>query len=259
MDLIKQFESSPALDHTSAAAAAAARRPMYSQVYDLLRRDIEEGVWRPTQAIPTELELGQRFRVSPGTVKQAVLALVRDGLLTRRSGRGTFVRRLDLSQSLMRFFRFHDKDTGAHLAPAITLIGAKTLTEPPAKIAAKLGISKRQRVLKLVRLMTHDSLPVCIHVSYLPGRMVQGLEQEDFTTTTLYRIIDQKFGINVTRAQELLSAVSAKKFESKLLGICDKQPVILIERTAFTYGGVIVEWRRTIGRSDKFCYRTKLP
>lgn len=240
-------------------AGSDARRPMYSRVYELLRSDIEKGVWRPTQIIPTEIELGQRFGVSPGTVKQAVLALVRDGLLTRRSGKGTFVTRLDLSQSLMRFFRFYDKKTNAHLEPDISFVSAKILSEPPAKIAASLGISKRKAVLKLIRLMTHNGFPVCLHVSFLPQKMISGLEKEDFSKGTLYEILERKFEISVVRAREDLSAVAVSGFEAAVLKVPAKQPVILIERTAFTYGGVIVEWRQTFGRSDKFRYQTQLP
>jgi GntR family transcriptional regulator len=257
MDLDQQIEAVSLA--ARGARQDASKRPMHAEVYHRLRNDIEMGVWRPTDLIPTEIELGRRFGVSPGTVKQAVLALVREGLLTRRSGKGTFVNRLDFSQSLMRFFRFYDSKTGAQLEPKIRFVGARIITDPPQEVANKLTISRRQSVLRLERLMTQDELPVCLHVSFFPNKIVRGLEHEDLTKAVLYDILHERFGINIMRARELLSAVAASKWEASLLKIRTNHPVILIERTAYTYGDKVVEWRKTIGRSDHFHYKAELP
>lgn len=72
------------IDHTSPI-------PLYYQLKQLLQQQILTGKLQPGDQIPTEAELCRRYRISRTPVRQALLELVREGLLTRTVGRGTFV------------------------------------------------------------------------------------------------------------------------------------------------------------------------
>ena len=65
--------------------------PIYYQLKTLILSQIEQGEWRPGEKIPTEAELCERYDISRTPVRQALLELVRESILTRRAGRGTFV------------------------------------------------------------------------------------------------------------------------------------------------------------------------
>src|SRR5437868_9932366 len=67
--------------------------PKYQQLADKLRRGVEDGRWGPGDQIPTELELKESSRYSINTVREAIRQLVDQGLLEKRQGEGTFVRR----------------------------------------------------------------------------------------------------------------------------------------------------------------------
>jgi len=67
--------------------------PLYHQVKTLILREIEAGRWRPEDQLPTEDELGDRFKVSKITVRQALRDLAELGYIRREQGRGTFVQR----------------------------------------------------------------------------------------------------------------------------------------------------------------------
>src|SRR5215216_2174914 len=71
--------------------AGPAFSPLYQQIKALMTRDLQAGVWRPGEAIPSETELAARFKVSQGTVRKAIDELATDNLLVRRQGKGTFV------------------------------------------------------------------------------------------------------------------------------------------------------------------------
>src|SRR6201981_3224778 len=73
------------------AAAAPAFRPLYEQVKILLTQSLVSGEWKPGEAIPSEMELAARFRVSQGTVRKAIDELAAENLVVRRQGKGTFV------------------------------------------------------------------------------------------------------------------------------------------------------------------------
>ena len=79
---------------TAADAAAGARpafSPLYQQIKALILQSLQAGEWKPGEAIPSEMDLAARFRVSQGTVRKAIDELAAENLVVRRQGKGTFV------------------------------------------------------------------------------------------------------------------------------------------------------------------------
>src|SRR3954469_17467581 len=73
------------------AVTSPDRRPLYEQIKILLTQSLVGGEWKPGEAIPSEMELAARFRVSQGTVRKAIDELASEHILMRRPGKGTFV------------------------------------------------------------------------------------------------------------------------------------------------------------------------
>jgi GntR family transcriptional regulator len=241
------------------AAEKSASRPLYQKVREQLKQQIVRGFWKPGDMLPTEPELGEQFGVSAGTVKQALLSLAREGLIIRRAGKGTFVARLDGSRSFSRFFRFRDAPSGENLDPSIRVVETRVLRSAPRAITEGLQILHDAPVLFLRRMLIQDDVPICIYDSHLPCDLVPHLEKVPLDQDRLYRALEKHFGIHVVTADEVLRAGAVQGPEAKLLNLPEGAPVILIDRTAFTHGGRIIELRRTVGRSDRFFYRIRLP
>lgn len=232
-------------------------RPLYQQVRDHIKARLTSGVWKPGDLLPTELELSREFEISPGTVRQAILSLVREGLLTRRAGRGTFVARIESWHSFDRFFRFREGHSGKDFRPEIHLIKTKIVKARDAEVARKLNLKQGDEALSLQRLLVQNGTPVCVYHSFLPGELAPGLQGEDLTER-LYPILERKFGIYVVRAEEFLRAVEADSDIAQRLDVKKGAPVILIERIVYTFDEKIIEFRRTYGRSDRFSYKIQL-
>ena len=81
----------PSVNARAGEGAAPAFSPLYQQIKTLMTRSLQAGEWRPAEAIPSEMELAARFKVSQGTVRKAVDELAAENLLVRRQGKGTFV------------------------------------------------------------------------------------------------------------------------------------------------------------------------
>lgn len=231
--------------------------PLYQRVRDRLKAELIEGIWKPGDPLPTELELGRRFNVSVGTIRNAVLSLVREGLLTRRAGKGTFVSRIDPSQSFDRFFLFRSGESGSDFRPDISFLSAEVIRPVDSEISERLRIKTTDKVLAVNRLQSQNGTPVCCHISYFPTQFVPRLENEDLSQR-LYPILEQKYGLHIINAEEFLRATEADSKTAKLLKIKNRAPVIFIERLAYTYGGKVLEYRRTYGRSDKFLYKIQM-
>jgi GntR family transcriptional regulator len=241
------------------AADKSGSLPLYQKVREQLKQQIERGFWKPGDMLPTEPELGEQFGVSAGTVKQALLSLARDGLIIRRAGKGTFVARLDGSRSFSRFFRFRDAPSGENLDPSIRVVEVRVLRAAPRAVTEKLQVAHDQPVIFLRRMLIQDDVPICLYDSHLPCDLVPNLENVPLDQDRLYLALEKHFGIHVVNADEVLRADAVQGADAKLLNLPAGAPVILIDRTAFTHGGRIIELRRTVGRSDRFVYRISLP
>src|ERR1700761_840791 len=69
--------------------------PMYRQIAERLRDEIESGAFDPEKALPTESQLQITHKASRNTVRQAIDLLTGWGLVETRPGSGTFIRKQD--------------------------------------------------------------------------------------------------------------------------------------------------------------------
>jgi GntR family transcriptional regulator len=232
--------------------------PLYQQIRSVMLSELAGGTWRPGEQVPTEGELSVRFGVSEGTVRQALLALVREGRLTRRSGKGTFVARPRFDHSFARFFRFRGDYRQQDPDFRLAVISIKTLARVEPAVGTVLGLRRTAKALAVHRTIAQDGIVVCHYVSYLAHAKFGALSSEDLENSVLYDVLENKFGVHVVRAIETLQARAATAEDAAILGVKRGEPVIAIERVAYTYQDRVVEFRNTVGRSDKFRYQIQL-
>src|SRR5262249_50937286 len=65
--------------------------PIYRQIAEDLRHQIETGTLRPGEQLETEIELRDKYNASRNTIRDAIKLLVTRGLIETRPGQGTFV------------------------------------------------------------------------------------------------------------------------------------------------------------------------
>ena len=65
--------------------------PLYQQVIDIIKNEINSGAYKSGARIPNEFELAESYKVGRVTVRRAIEELVQQGYLTKRQGKGTFV------------------------------------------------------------------------------------------------------------------------------------------------------------------------
>jgi len=233
-------------------------RPLHIQVRNALSANLETGVWKAGDQLPTEAELSRQLGVSEGTVRQAILALVKESRLTRRSGKGTFVSRLRFDESFTRFFRFKSNERSAEPLLNVTVREARIERAPHPEVRRILGIGPRVPLVMLHRIISADDVIVCHYTSHLSGQRFPRLESLPLDGVALYDVLESRYGTHVVRASETLQARSARRDDEHILGVPDTAPVIAIERIAYTYHDEVVEVRNTVGRSDTFRYEIQL-
>jgi len=129
---------------------AAREDPLYLQLARAMRGLIEIGHLRNRESLPSERTLAQATGFSRVTVRKAIDELLRDGLISRRPGAGSYVaHEMDQPMSVLVGFTADMKRRGA-LARSI-LIG-KVVSLPSPDEQLKLGLSPNDKVLRLSRV-----------------------------------------------------------------------------------------------------------
>lgn len=234
------------------------RLPLYQRLADSLREDLRAGRWRPGDRVPSENELAVDTGLAAGTVRQALAKLVDEGLLERRHGKGTFVRRPSFDQSLFRFFRFRSID-GTKPVP-VSRIRACAIAIPSRYVREKLQMKEEGRAITIRRLRIIDDQPVLSEEIWLPEDRFSALMDLDLREAgdLLYPIYDTECGQIVASAEEVLTVGTADDDVQESLGLEAAAPVIVIERLARSYDGTPLEWRRSWGRAEQFSYHTEI-
>ncbi len=233
--------------------------PLYQQIKVRLVRSLQAGEWSPGQAIPSEMELAARFRVSQGTVRKAIDEMATDNLLVRRQGKGTFVATHAEQSTQYRFLRL-TADDGSAGALQRRLLDCRRL-RAPAEVVRLLALKPGDAAVQVRRLLlTTTAEPVVLDDLWLPGSLFKGLSAERLTAWRgpMYRLFEAEFAVPMVRAEEKIRAVAATEAEAALLGQPIGAPLLLVERLSFTYGNKPVEWRRGLYHTDHHHYRNEL-
>ena len=236
-------------------ARAPAFRPLYLQIRDLLVERLDAGEWRPGEAIPSELELAARYRVSHGTARKAVDALAADNLLIRRQGKGTFVAtHTEERSSMFRFLRIRRSD-GREEYPASRLIDVRR-SKATAEVARALEMRSGDSVFVLRRLLEYEGEPAVLDEIILPATLFKGMTRARVQAYrgSMYSLFETQFGVRIVKAQEKLRAVAADAATAALLEVEPGQPLLAVERITRTYGDRPVEWRRGLCSTRRHHY-----
>ncbi|RIY40269.1 GntR family transcriptional regulator [Neopusillimonas maritima] len=240
------------------AASSAAYSPLYQQIKALLLQSLDQGEWKPGEAIPSEFELAARFNVSQGTVRKAIDELAADHLLIRRQGKGTFVATHNEAKVRFRFLRLTPDD--GKVKPSSSRIIDCRRIKAPVDIARLLDLRPSDTVVNVRRVLSFEQTPTILDDIWLPAAVFKGLTAESLTRYRgpLYALFESEYGVSMVRAEEKIKAVAASDDQAGLLNIVSGSPVLQVERVSFTYGDRPMELRRGLYLTDRFHYRNTL-
>jgi len=203
--------------------------PLWSQVRDALRKDIEERVYLPGARFPSEEKLTARFGVHRHTVRRALDALKQAGLIRTEQGRGAFVREDALTYTVARRTRFGD-NMSRNMKPSVSRLLSSEVAPAGEMAAASLGLTPgRHKVTVLETFGEAGGRPMFISTQYIPYHLFPGLEEvfvREGSLTRTYR----HFGVNdYTRRESRIYARMPSGPEAKLLRQGRGKPLLVIE------------------------------
>jgi GntR family transcriptional regulator len=227
------------------------REPVYRELERYLREEIRADRLRPGDQLPSEPELAARHGMARMTARRAIEALLSDGLLVRRRGRGTFVASPRLayppatSMSFSRTMAALGHDVTTRLLDFL-------LTELPADIAQDLDLPTGSKALLVRRLRFVAGEPVAIHMNYMDGSYFELIRASDLLTRPISDAMQEASGVHVASSRDYLEGAPAPREEAALLHIDAGDPVLLVIGLAYSDDGVPVLATRGWYRADRF-------
>jgi GntR family transcriptional regulator len=204
------------------------QRPKYQQIKKRLRRRIADG--SIDHRVPSENELARRYQVSRMTARKALNELLRDGLVERIPGKGTFVKQAQITQAYFHIHAFSEnaKRLGVQ---AVSQVLAATMDRLPDRLAGKIP-GKRAVCIRRVHLL--DGRPVCYEWRYLREDWCRPILDEDLSDNSVHLLIVDKLGLPITRVWQRLEAVSLKPAIADALEVDTGAPALCMRQMLYS-------------------------
>jgi GntR family transcriptional regulator len=232
--------------------------PYYVQIIQSIREQITNGNWQPGFQLPGEPELCQMFDVSRTVVRQALGELANEGLVTRSRGRGTFVAEPKIEESLVqRLTGFYHDMVDRGYKPETEVL-EQIVVPASQKVANYLHLGKGTRVFKLNRKRSIDGEPIVLVTTYIPHALCVGMEDEDFSNSSLYETLENKYGLFIVSGRRTVEAVPANEYEAQLLEIEKGAPLILLDSISYLEDGTPIEYYHAVHRGDRTRFEVEL-
>lgn len=232
---------------------------MYAQIAEDLEHQIKDGVIKSGNQLPSERELGQKYRVSRITVRQAISSLEQQGLVYSVQGKGTYVRQAAIRQNLMKVTSFSKtlQEKGLKASTIVLSIENNFHEHTPFRMQQ---IPDTVNVCSLKILGLGDNAPMVYYHSFLredigssmcPVALQMSKEGEAFSTFDLYEHIGQ----HIYRIEQEIFAENASPQICSLLKIKKADAVLRLESIIYDSNEHVMERKIGYYRSDMYSFR----
>lgn len=194
--------------------------PRYIQIQNYIKEQINNGNWKQGDLLPTELELAKMFEVSRITVTTALRELVKDGIIYRVQGKGTYVARTKYELDVYKLVNLSIAENVDPLKSSGVHKNISIKEEiPSSKIAAILKSDKGKSVIAIEKLKYVSDIPFSIETFYLPCDLYPGILEKDIENMYLIDLIKKEYKISFEKSILYSEPILCDKRTSKLLEV----------------------------------------
>jgi GntR family transcriptional regulator len=209
----------------------------------IIKKNIENGVWKPGETIPTEHELMEQYGISRSTIRQAILALVNDGYLRREKSKGTIVTsptgRMRFVGSLISFSEEMDSKGIVHYSH---ILDQKQIAADE-NVARKLRLEVGTPVYYLKRVRQVNDAPFLIDEHFIPYALCPGIENKYNENTSLYQLLRLEYKFNLHHGQIEFQPIAPPSKEAiELLNIYPTTSLLFVERIVYSEKDVALDY-----------------
>jgi GntR family transcriptional regulator len=223
-----------------------------------LEADIATGRLTPGERLAPERQLGARLDVARNTLRRALADLAARGLIESRdrsgwfvNGRGVTIETISGPQGLTDWAAVH----GLAVSSKVTVARVREADEVEARA---LRIPVGSKVFELERVRFVEGAPLSLDQSILVPAVAATVAGFDFSARSLYQTVREQNGIEPSRAECLLRAITTDERTADLLGLTEGDPLLELSETVFDQYGDPFEYGRHLNRGDRYAFRTTI-
>ncbi|KNZ42864.1 transcriptional regulator [Acetobacterium bakii] len=226
-------------------------KPLYIQLEELIRNNIESGMWKPNIAIPSESEMNRLYGVSRMTIRTACSQLVQDGILYRVPGKGTFVAEPKIITESLAYMGFREQLERMGYEEITTELLNVSEKEATYGVAQRLRCQQGTLILEIERLRFLKGEPISLHYSRIPYALCKNLSDHALEEEQLCTILKKEYNLKPSRVSETLESVRASEKESQLFKVPRGYPLLVLEDILYDKDDQPYEYSKVVFRGDK--------
>lgn len=226
--------------------------PLLIQLKNEIEQRIIDGIYK--EQLPSEREFMKTYDVSRSTVREAINALVREGVLVKKHGKGTYVSIKPLHSWLGHLSSTTEVIHGLGMAPGAKLIEFQKVT--PSEQVQELTGFEQAYFMKRLRLA--DQLPIGLEQQYYPLHIGEQLAAYNLDEITLYDVIQKDLGIPFSEAKQKISCGNISDSNLAYLEVDDSVGILKAERIIKGQDDTIIEYEEAFYRSDMYAFELNL-
>jgi len=230
------------------------RVPKYYLLKKTIIEKIDNEEFNSEDPIPSERELMEQYQVSRITVRKAIEELVNEGYLYKVQGKGTYVKSDDRSSDLIAITSCTEDVIRLGMVPSKQVVVSEVV-KANIRRAKALEVTTDDNLYEIGRILYADQEPLNYTLTFLPEKLFPGLIKHSFDKESLYRVLQEEYGVRITKARRTMEAILAQDNVAEYLDIKEGSPIILFR--CITYGVVNgkeipIENFKCYYRTDKF-------
>ena len=192
---------------------------LWRQIADRISDTVIPAAGGSGARLPSEQQLAQQFEVNRHTVRAAISALVREGVLRAEQGRGTFVDRpRRITYPISRRTRFSDAIDSQASSPSSELIESR-LEEASPEVAAALDLPVGSPVICLETLGRADETAISLATSWFDAGRFAGIAESFAMTRSITAALAAHGVKDYLRRQTTVEARHATPQDESRLGL----------------------------------------
>ena len=226
--------------------------PAYYQIALDLRQRIHQGEWLSENRLPSEKDLAQEYQVSRMTMRQAIAELVKEGLLSRQRGSGTYINhgavqvvpRLSFPIS----FTLRIKELG--LIPSAHILKAQIIQASP-EIATRLCIHPGDKIAFHKRVLLANEQPIALNYSFVPDKLCPGIIDQGLIEGSISTTLEKRYQLVPIHAEHWFETILASDEEADLLETDPDSPLLLLTTLSYLEDKLPLEFSMTAWVGDR--------
>lgn len=225
--------------------------PIYYQLFKYYEKQIRSGCLQPGDALPTEMEIAERFDISRMTVRRAISELIATDMVYTQKGKGTFVARPKLDNVVFDLNNFYDEVRQKGMKPHAELLEARII-KADQKLARRLGIAVNTRCLYFRVIISANGEPLVYETKYTVYTKQTPILESNLKDPSLSKLAAAHSDRIPSSSKKVLMVSKAFEEEAKVLGVSTGIPVFLMIQTIFDAENEIVAWGKSVYRGDRY-------